>query len=574
MVSKNTTHTIKKLKQISFVLAVLLLINWLSSVYYVRWDWSSEKRYSLSDESKTLLKSVNDEIFFNVYLEGDFPAGFMRLKQKTKEMLNEFQAYNKNIRFRFINPNQEKDNDKRNRFYQELIDKGLTQTNLQVKTKDGLKQQLIFPGAIVSHNMNELLLNLLKTQMGVPPEAVLNNSIQSLEFSIASAIKRLISKTKPDIAFLKGHEELGREYIADIAEALTKDYRLNEVEILGNPNSLIKDFGTDSMQTKYSTIIIAKPEKVFTEADKFVIDQYIMNGGKVMWLIDPVDASMDSLKNNQSMMAITNYLNLDDQLFTYGVRLKNNLIMDLNSRKIPLRIGQVGTQAKIDFFPWFYFPAISPQSNHPIVKNLNSISTEFVSSIDTLSKSGTVKTVLLASSNYSRTINTPAIINFDILQSEPDSRFFNQGPQNIAVLLEGEFESVFKNRFSPLSNEFQNTKFLENSVSTQMIVISDGDLIKNQLHRTQFYPLPLGYDQFTGQTYGNKDFILNAMNYLTDGKGLISLRNRELKLRLLDKAKITNDRIYWQLLNSLVPILIVILFGIILFVIRRKKYAR
>ncbi|PKP34779.1 MAG: gliding motility-associated ABC transporter substrate-binding protein GldG [Bacteroidetes bacterium HGW-Bacteroidetes-17] len=573
MVSKGKSHWIKTLKQILFVLAALFLINWLSSIYYVRWDWSSEKRYSLSDESKTLLKSVNDEIFFNVYLEGDFPAGFMRLKQKTKEMLNEFQAYNKNIRFRFINPNQEKDNNKRNQLYQELIDKGLTQTDLQVKTKDGLKQQLIFPGAIVSHNMNELPMDLLKTQLGVPPEAVLNNSIQSLEFSIASAIKRLINKTKPDIAFLKGHGELGREFIADITEALTKDYRLNEVEILGNPKSLIENFGTDSMQPKYATIIIAKPEKVFTEADKYVIDQYIMIGGKILWLIDPVDASMDSLKNNQSIMAISKYLNLDDQLFTYGVRLKNNLIMDLNSRKIPLRTGQVGTQAKIDFFPWFYFPAIGPQSNHPIVKNLNSISTEFVSSIDPLSKSGIVKTILLSSSNYSRTINTPAIISFDILQSEPDPRFFNQGSQSIAVLLEGEFESVFKNRFSPLSNEFQNSKFLENSVSTQMIVITDGDLIKNQLHRTQFYPLPLGYDQYTGQTYGNKDFILNAMNYLTDGKGLISLRNRELKLRLLDKAKITKDRIYWQLLNSLVPIMLVILFGIILFMIRRKKYA-
>ena len=293
-----------------------------------------------------------------------------------------------------------------------------------------------------------------------------------------------------------------------------------------------------------------------------------------MWLIDPVDASMDSLRNNQSIMAITKYLNLDDQLFTYGVRLNNNLIMDLNARQIPLRTGQVGNQPKIDFFTWYYFPALIPTSGHPIAKNLNTISTEFVSSIDTLAKFGTVKTILLKSSNYSRIINTPAILSFDILQSEPDPRFFNQEPQNIAVLLEGTFESAFKNRFSPLKENYSNAKMIERSIPTQMIVISDGDLIKNQLHNSQSYPLPLGFDQYTGQTYGNKDFILNAMNYLTDGKGLITLRNRELKLRLLDKAKISTDRLFWQMFNSLLPILVVVIFGVMLQVTRKRKYTR
>ncbi len=574
MVRLRAHNWMKNIKQILFVLLLIFLVNWLGLFYFVRWDWSSEKRYTLSDESKKLLESLESEVFFKVYLEGDFPAGFMRLSQKTKEMLNEFRAYNKNIRYRFIDPNYEKDSDKRNELYQELISKGLTQTDLQVKTKEGLRQQLIFPGAIVSHDLYELPLDLLKNQMGVPPEAVLNNSIQALEFSIASAIKRLIQKSKPKIAFLKGHGELDRKYVADIAQAFSADYSLNEVEILGQPQSLLENFSTDSLLPKYSALIIAKPEKVFSEADKFVIDQFIMCGGKILWLIDPVAASMDSLRNNQSMMAITKYLNIEDQLFTYGVRLNNNLVMDLNARRIALRTGQMGNQPKIDFFPWYYFPAISPISNHPIVKNLNSISTEFVSNIDTLPKSGTRKTILLTTSNYSKLINTPAILSFDILQSEPDPRFFNSGPQNIAVLLEGEFESVFKNRFSPLAKDFPDSETLDKSVATQMIVISDGDLIKNQLHNSQSYPLPLGYDQYTGQTYGNKDFILNALNYLTDGSGLITLRNRELKLRLLDKAKITNDRISWQLFNSLVPIFLVVIFGLILGFLRKKKYTR
>ncbi len=574
MVKPGAHKWTKRVKQILFVLLVIFLVNWLGSFYFFRWDWSSEKRYTLSDESKNLLKKLDNEVFFKVYLEGDFPAGFMRLKQKTEEMLNEFRAYNKNIRYRFINPNFETDADKRNELYKELIGKGLTQTDLQVKTKEGLRQQLIYPGAIVSHDLYELPLDLLKNQMGVPPEAVLNNSIQSLEFSIAGAIKRLIQKSKPKIAFLKGHGELDRKYVADIAQTFSADYNLNEVEILGNPQSLLERFSTDSVRPKFTTLIIAKPEKVFSETDKFVIDQFIMCGGKVMWLIDPVDASMDSLRNHQSIMAITKYLNIEDQLFTYGVRLNNNLVMDLNARRIALRTGQMGNQPKIDFFPWYYFPAISPLSNHPIVKNLNSISTEFVSNIDTLQKSGTRKTILLSTSNYSKLINTPAILSFDILQSEPDPRFFNHGSQNIAVLLEGEFESVFKNRFSPLAKAYPNSETLGKSVATQMIVISDGDIIKNQLHNSQGYPLPLGYDQYTGQTYGNKDFILNALNYLTDGKGLITLRNRELKLRLLDKAKITNDRIYWQLFNSLVPVFLVVFFGLILTVLRKRKYTR
>lgn len=572
MVKPNFHKPLKILKQILFVLGLIFLFNWLGSFYFVRWDWSSEKRYSLSEETKKLLEEVENEVFFKVYLEGDFPAGFTRLNQKTKEMLDEFRAYNKNIRYRFINPNFEKDAEKRNLLYKELIEKGLTQTDLQVKTKEGLQQQLIFPGAIVSYDLYELPLDLLKNQMGVPPEAVLNNSIQALEFSIASAIKRLIQKQKPKVAFLKGHGELSREYLADISRALAIDYQLEEVEILGNPNILLSHFLTDSVVPKFSTLIIAKPEKVFDEKDKYVIDQFLMYGGKIFWLVDPVAASMDSLKNNQSIMAITKYLNIEDQLFTYGIRLNNNLIMDLNARQIPLRTGQMGNQAKIDFFTWYYFPAISSFSNHAIVKNLNAISTEFVSNIDTLPKKGSTKTILLATSRYSRVINTPAIINFDILQSEPDPRFFSQGNQNIAILLEGEFESVFKNRFSPLAKDYPGIKSLNKSVNTQMIVVSDGDLIKNQLHNSQGYPLPLGYDQFTSQTFGNKDFILNAMNYLTDGKGLIALRNRELKLRLLDKAKTNEDRVYWQIFNSLLPIILVVVFGIVLVTLRRRKY--
>jgi len=561
-------------REIIFLIMAVFLVNYLVSFTHLRWDWSSEKRYTLSEESRAILDQIQNEVEFKVYLEGDFPAGFMRLKQQTRNMLDEFRSYNKKIHYEFINLYAVSSINERNEMIEELIELGLNQTNLQVKTSEGMEQQMIFPGAIVRYQDKQLPMDLLQPQMGIPPETVLNNSMQSLEYQIANTLMRLIRENKPQLAFLLGHGELNGSYMADIHASLAKDYQQREIEISGNPESLISDYSTDSAQVKYSALIIAKPLTVFSEADKFVIDQYLMLGGRVLWLIDPVVASMDSLRNHQSIMAITRYLNLDDQLFTYGVRLNNNLLMDMNAQQIALRTGQIGDQPQIEFFPWYYYPVIYPQAVHPIVKNLNKLSTEFVSSIDTLPKAGIHKTILLSSSNLTRSISTPAIVSFDILRSEPPPSFFNQKAQAIAVLLEGEFESVFKNRNLPLDSEYQAIKVQTKSVKTQMIIVSDGDFIKNQLQISQSYPLPLGYDQFTGQTYGNKDFILNAVNYLTGGEGIIALRNREFKLRLLDKEKIATHRLFWQLINGILPIALIIFFGLILQYLRYRKYGR
>lgn len=562
----------RRIRKMFVALLIILITNFISSSIYKRWDLTAEKRYTLTDASKSILDKIDTELYFKVYLDGDFPAGFKRLRNESRGMLYQFRAYNKNINFRFINPSAETDNEKRNQLYERLAASGLNQTDLQVRTTEGLRQQLIFPGALVSYKDKELPVDFLNSQMGVPPEAVLNNSIQSLEFNIANVINKLSRSTNLRIGFLNGHGELAPIYVADIAQTLAQDYVIEGVEINGDQNSLIEFVTADSIQNKYSALIIAKPESVFSRQDKFVIDQFIMRGGKILWLLDPVLASMDSLKRVRSTMAITKYLNLDDQLFTYGVRLNNNLIMDLNALPIPLRTGQMGNQAQIEFFPWYFYPIISPAGNHPIVKNLNAIKTEFVSSIDTIAKAGIKKTILLTSSNNSRVINTPAIISLDILQSEPDVRFFNQPGQPIAVLLEGEFESVFKNRLSPFSQNISSSGIIYKSITTQMIVVTDGDIIKNQLHNTRHDPLPLGYDQYTQQTFGNKDFILNAINYLTDGRELISIRNREIKLRLLDKAEITSNRLFWQLFNVVLPILLVLIFGIVQSLIRKKKY--
>ena len=423
-------------------------------------------------------------------------------------------------------------------------------------------------------------MELLDAQIGVPPEAVLNNSVQNLEFKFASALHKLTRKVKPRIAFIEGHGELNKKETYDITLSLQGDYIVERVQINGQVNALVNRSLMDSVtmdyliKPKYAAIIIAKPDSVFSSKDKFIIDQYVMYGGKVMWLIDPVLTSMDSIQMTESTVAVENNINLQDQLFAYGVKLNTDLIMDLNALPIPVRTGQIGNQPQIDFFPWYYFPLITPIAQHPIVRNLNAVKTQFVSSLDTVRVQNIHKTILLQSSPYTRTVGVPAVISLAIMREPPDERIYNGPPRPVCVLLEGVFESYFRNRVPPSLADAREIGFKEYSDKTSMIVVSDGDVIRNQFHIPDGYPLPLGYDQFTKETFGNKAFILNALNYLTDGPGLISIRSRELKLRLLDKTKIDHNRLKLQLINTLLPVLAVLLAGMLLVWLRKRKYAR
>ena len=561
-----------------FGILIIIFVNIISNFVFTRFDLTSEKRYSLSDATKELLNNLDDIVYFQIYLDGEFPAGFKRLRNETKEMLNEFRAYSDNIEYEFINPSESDNKNERNDVYKLLIERGLNPTDLLVKTKEGNSQQIIFPGAIAIYKSNELPLELLKTQIGVPSELILNNSIQALEFNIASTIKKLSKTQKPKIAFIEGHGELNKNETFDITKALSDYYTIERIKIDEQLNSLAERRMPDSskiiIKNKFDAIIIAKPDSVFSEKDKFIIDQFIMRGGKVLWVIDPVLASLDSLNKAESMLGITNNLNLEDILFKYGVRLNNDLIMDLNALPIPMRTGQIGNQPQIDFFPWFYFPVITPLLSHPIVNNLNAIKTEFVSSIDTIDVKGIDKTILLTTSQYSRTINSPVLIELSILQEKVNENQFSEHNVPIAILLEGSFESVFNNRIPPSIANDSLIGFVNKSIPTKMIVISDGDIIKNQFHFQQGYPLPLGYDQYTGETFGNKELILNAMNYLIDDSGLISIRSRELTLRLLDRTEINKSKLFWQLLNTLGPIILIVIFGILQTYFRRKKYTK
>ncbi len=562
------------------ILTAITVANMASSFYFYRFDLTSEKRYTLSPSTIKVIKNVDDIIFVKVFLEGEFPAGFKRLRRETKELLDEFRAYNKNIQYEFINPSESEDPKERSDTYKLLMEQGLNPTNLQVKTKNGMQEQVIFPGAIITYHDKQLPIELLDAQINVPPEAVLNRSIQNLEYKFLSAIFKLTRKHKPAIAFIEGHGELNKNETWDITNTLKSDYVVSRISIDSNINSLVKRELEDSVQgtykitPKYSAIIIAKPMKKFPEKDKFIIDQYIMWGGKVLWLIDPVTASMDSIQNSESTMAIDNPTGLQELLFKYGVRINKNLIMDLNALPIPIKTGQMGSRPQISYFPWYYFPIVTPTSQHPIVRNLNAIKTQFVSSQDTVSVKGVKKTVLLQTSPYSRTVNVPALVSLAIAGKKPDKRLYAGPPQNIAILLEGLFKSDFANRIPPEIAQSKIIGFREKSKPTAMIVVTDGDIIRNQFKIPGGYPLPLGYDQFTNQTFGNKDFILNALDYLTDGPELISVRSKEVKLRLLDKSKLNDNLLKWQLLNVIMPLLLVIIAGLLMIWLRKRKYTK
>jgi ABC-2 type transport system permease protein len=583
---RDMTENRKNIRKNSFVqlaigMAIIVLLNIIGSFAFYRLDLTAEKRYTLSPSTRKMLNELNDVVYFKVYLEGEFPAGFKRLRNETREMLNQFRAYSDKIEYEFIDPSSGNNKKETEALYNQLAQIGLNATDLRVKEKDGMTSKMIFPGAVVTYRDKEMPLDLLITQVGRPPAEVLNNSVQSLEFGLTNVIRKLTVQQKPKIAFIDGQGELSANYTASIESALSEYYTVEHVRINSQLSALTEHTprGNDStsfiIKNKYTAIIIAKPDSAFAknEQDKFIIDQFIMRGGKVLWLIDAVNASMDSLQTQERSVVTTNDVNLDDMLFNYGVRLNSNLVVDMNSLPIPVVIDKKGNQKLI---PWIFFPVLVPTSQHPIVRNLNAIKTEFVGNLDTLETPGIKKTILLSTSRYSRVLNTPVVVSLGFLYQQPDITQFNQPYQPVAALLEGEFVSLFLNRIPPELAEAPEIGFVGKSPKTEMIVVADGDIIKNQLQSGEKgpIPLPLGFDRYTNQQFGNKDFVLNAMNYLCDDSGLLSVRSRDVKLRTLDTARVDNEKLKWQLVNTIVPILLVLVFAVVQGYLRRRRYTK
>ncbi len=554
----------KDLLQLLLFFVALVVINFLSGKVFTRFDFTKEKRYTLSAVSRNLMDSLTQPVKVTVYLQGnDLPPAFRRLQSATRDMLTDMQAYSySHLQFEFVNPlgglNEQQQNDK----IKDLQSRGVDVTNLSVKTDNGLTQKIVIPGALVTCGDKQIAVKLLQTRIGLSDEEQLNNSIQNLEYAFASAIKRAASTGKQSIGFTEGHNELSDRQLNDAIKSLSDGFVVGRVNLKTIPFSNMAGI---------SMLVIPKPDKSFTELEKFKIDQYLMRGGKVLWTIDQVSAELDSLHGGQQL-AFNKQLNLDDQLFRYGIRINYDLIADMSCAQIPITAGNVGGQAQIQMVPWLFYPIFIPDSKHPLVKNLDGIRSEFVSTMDTLAVKGTKKTVILQSTPYNKTLTTPHILSLQMLEEEPDPKTFQSPVKTVGVLLEGTFVSDFKNRPIPDSLK-EHVDVIAQSKSTKMIVISDGDIFKNQVGRDGS-PYPLGYDHYTQKSYGNKNLLLNIADYMTDDSGLIALRNKEIQLRLLDRARLRSEKLYWQVINNIIPVTLVLIFAIFQHYTRKRKYAR
>ncbi len=558
----------KNIWQLLVLLVAIVVVNMLASSWFFRLDLTSEKRYSLSENTKNLLSDLDEVIFVKVYLDGDLNVGFSKLSKATYELMNEFRVYaGRNIEFRFIDPSEGTKKEKEI-VLKELKELGLSPQSVFEQAEDGRNTtSYVYPYAVVYFNGMRLPLSLLDNIKGFSGAENLNKSVESIEFKFTDAIRRVSTDEKPKIAFLEGHGELDDFDVMDITEHLQQYYQVDRGVIGKDPGIL----------SPYKAIIIAKPQTKFSEADKFVIDQYMMNGGRVMWLVDAVNITLDSLRKSRETVGLLTDLNIEDQLFKYGIRINPVLIQDIQAAMIPITISTGNGQPKIVPAPWLYSPLLIPQPNHPISRNMNVVRGEFVSSIDTVNNQLNIKrTVLLRTSRYSKSDQVPVFVTLGFVNEKPDRKTFTQPSIPVSVVQEGIFSSAFENRMVPGSISPQPIEVKTKSKPTKMIVVADGDLIKNKVRFKNTNPkiLPLGYNEMTKESFGNRDFILNAVNYLCDDAGWMNLRGRTYTLRLLDKSKVSEDSFFWKMINVLLPILLILTLGIIVVMYRKYKYTR
>ncbi len=561
----------KHLLQLILSMVAVVLITLLSGLKFFRVDLTSEKRYSLSRASREIMKSLDEVVYIRIYLDGELPPEFVNFRKSVRELMDDFRAYaGENLQYEFINLYEEPDEALRNRMIEELYNKGLNVTNIQIRDgSGGTSTKLILPGALVSFRGFVLPVNLLKNNPSLSHEVNLNNSIQTLEYEFARAIYSLTLKEVPRIAFVEGHGELDSLQTHSLMEELKNFFQIDRGYIRGNPEALLP----------YEAIIIARPTRMFSEADKFAIDQYIMHGGKVLFFLDPVDPFADSLSVGTTV-ALANQVGLEDMLFKYGVRINFNLVADMQCNLVPVNTAPAGEQASFTMMPWVYHPLLSGPPSHPVTRGLNYVKSEFASSLDTVG-SGPIdvkRTVLLATSTASRKRDVPLYISMEEIMVQPDPALYTESHLPVALLLEGRFESFYKNYPVPggVTGSVQNR--LDTSSLTSIFVVTDGDIAANEVRFEggAFRAQPLGYDRYTRQTFGNREFIMNVVNFMTDKAGIMELRSREFRLRLLNRERIgqKSEVLKWKLINTLLPLILLLISGLAYQWIRKRKYAR
>lgn len=556
----------QSLIRLGLIVGIAFFANVLGNIFFTHLDLTEDKRFTLSKPTLNLLNNFDGEVYVNVLLAGEFNAGFKRLQRSVTEMLDDFKSQSGYVTYSYSNPG-EGTVDEINARRTELAKEGIAPTDLRIKTTAGTEEKFIYPYAKVSYKGRTEVVDLLdEDAVGMNPDEQLNTSISQLEYKFANAFHKLQTGAKEVIAFTYGHGELGERERADLVRSLRAYYEVGT-------------FNMDSatvVPQDIKTLIIAKPKAPFSDRDLFLLDQYVMNGGKILWLIDPLNVELDSMRRQNSYIARDYPLNINDLLFKYGARVNPDLVLDLQCSKIPMVIDQKGT---MDLFPWYYFPIITPTSDHPMVRNLEGVNLYFPSSIDTIkTKTPVKKTILLSTSDHSKLQPNITRLNFEILRYSDDiAGSFTQKNIPVAVLLEGTFPSFFENRVTEemKANLVQiKQEFKSSSVPTRMVVVADGDIARNFVNPKTGAPLPLGLNPIDRVTYSNKDFLLNAVEYLRDDEGIIAARGREVKLRLLNTKKAKDEETFWTLLNIGGPLVLLSIFGFVFNWLRRRKYAR
>ena len=564
-----TTKNITTLqwKKVALTIAFVLLMNIAGHFAFKRFDLTADKRYTLSQTSSNIVADVKEPIYIDVFLEGDFPGEFKKLQTETQQLLEEFKSQNSNIIFQFVNPLENEE--EKDKTIQSFLERGLLPVNVTVNDKGQQTQEIVFPWAVATCGNRSVKVPLLKNMMGASTAEKVVSSVQHLEYAFANAINAISKEKQKKVVIINGNGELEDRYIADFIKSVKDNYFIAPFTLDSVAKTPVQ---TLEQLKKFDLAIIAKPTEAFSDEEKQVLDQYIINGGKTIWLVDQVNMEMDSLYNESGTnLAFPRDLNLNDMFFKYGFRIRPDLVKDLVATPIILETGEPGSNTQKVQLPWYFSPMIYPtqDSKHPIVSNLDGIKFQFTSPIEPL-KNDIQKTVLLQTSQYSKIIGTPAEVGLRMASEELSPKdFVGQGTYPVAVLLEGQFHSVFENRVLP----FKDSAFKNTEKDSKMIIISDGDVIKNQLDKNG-REVELGLDQRTGILYANKEFMMNCVNYLLDDNGLINIRSKEVNLPILDKEKVYSSYTQSQVITVAVPIVILLLFGVVFTILRKRKYSK
>jgi ABC-2 type transport system permease protein len=565
---------------IVLVAAILLIINILATFFNAHVDLTEEKRFTLTQPTVQQLKGLDETVFVRVLLEGKFPASFKRLRNATQELLADFHNINPKLDFQFEDPalgTVTEMNDRR----KALSEIGIRPVNLRLMDNDQKSERLIYPFAVLNYKNRTMTVNLLESDVpGMPKEVILNNSVSLLEYKFSNAIQKLLSNDKPNIVFTKGHGELQPGETADLEQNLRQFYDTGRIDLDSTYMLPANKTGDSLRGSKIDVLVVAKPKTAFSEKHKFLIDQYVMNGGRVIWLIDKLNASTDAMQQTGKQIPVEYPLNLEDQFFKYGFKINSNLVADMQCGKIELAIGREGNVDQREKFRWYYLPVVAPNESHPVVKGLSALQLQYPSNIDTTSrvKTPVKRNVLLRSSVHSRLQFAPTELTFDILryQQQEQPEKFNQGNQPLALMLEGQFPSLYENRVSQeMAAGLQQLKtdFKPSSVATKMLVVADGDIARNEFDPRTNKIMPLGYSKIENFKFANKDFLLNAIEYMSDDKGIIQARTKDIKLRMLDVVRAKKDGLFYQFVNIVLPLAMLGIFGMIYFWWRRRRFA-